>query len=183
MRRQTSLVFMFLMIGPSSVVCAQDLELKTMILGTGYDSETREVKGALLEEGATVKRAEGAKVVCFTAFDSGGETFVYHVWLYRGDEELEQGSLAPQAVLYDSTTKETTKYPLQDVLNRTPDLRELNDVRIAFIVRLRVGKSSYWRTYSMKSIDNLPSLGLWDCRVYDLDEKLLGKRTFTVVAE
>lgn len=184
MNRNTALFTIALLAITLSVTAgAQDIELKKIMLGTGYDSEAREVKEALPEEGATVKRTEGAKVVCFTAFDSEGENYVYHVWLYRGDEKIEPAAIRSQAVLYDSVTNETTRYTLQEVLNRTPDLRELTDVRIAFVVRLRVGKSDYWRTHSMKSIDNLPSLGKWECRVYDSNERLLGKRTFTVLEE
>ena len=184
MKRNTALFTIALLaIALSGTVGAQDIELKKIVLGTGYDSEAREVKAPLPEEGATVKRTEGAKVVCFTAFDSEGENYVYHVWLYRGDEEIKPAGIRSQAILYNSVTNETTRYTLQEVLNRTPDLRELTDVRIAFVVRLHVGKSDYWRTYSMKSIDNLPGLGQWECRVYDSNERLLGKRAFAVVKE
>ena len=180
--------FAFAMLGVLLVmaggqVIAQEVELKAQVLGTGYDRETREVSGNLPAEGAIVKRVEGAQVFCLTAFASETETFIYHVWLYRGDEPTGREPQEPQALYYDSVTKETTWYPMRVVLDRTSDLRELTDVRALFVVKLRVGKSGYWRTYSVKRIDFVPSLGTWECRVYNADEQLLGKKFFTVTAD
>ena len=105
------------------------------------------------------------------------------MWLYRGDEPCKWEPKEPQAIYYDSLTRETERFPLREVLDRIEDLRELTDVRTAFVVKLRVGKSPYFRTHSVKGIDGVPSLGTWECRVYSAEEKLLGKKVFTVIED
>ncbi|MFH1739643.1 MAG: DUF2914 domain-containing protein [bacterium] len=162
---------------------AQGIELKAQVLGTGYDRENRALTGELPAEGAVVKRQEGAKVVCSIAVASETETSVYHVWLYRGDEPCKWEPAERQATYYDSLTKETQRFPIREILDRTEDLRTLTDVRTVLVVKLRVGKSGNFRTHSMKKIDFKPSLGTWECRVYSADEKLLSKKVFTVVED
>ena len=173
----------FLVIAAGGQAVAQEVELKAQALGTGYDSENRAISGELPAEGAVVKRVQDAKVVCSTAFASETETSVYHVWLYRGDEPCKWEPTERQATYYDSLTRETLVVPIREILDRTEDLRELTDVRAAFVVKLRVGKSGNFRTHSAKKVDFKPSLGTWECRVYSADEKLLGKKVFTVTED
>jgi hypothetical protein len=72
--------------------------------------------------------------------------------------------------------------PPSEALAVFPDLRELTDIRAGLVVKLRVGKSGSFRVHSVKRIDAPPSLGSWECRVYDAEGKLLGKKSFAVSA-
>ncbi|HQP96895.1 MAG TPA: DUF2914 domain-containing protein [bacterium] len=178
-----SIASVCLLILTANDIQAQGAELVSLELGTGFDKASRAVANKLPVEQATVKRSESARMVCATTLKSAGKTYIYHVWLYRGDEQVASATEEIQVSVYDSEARTTEKYSLDDLLNRTEDLRELKDVRAALVIKLPVGTAPAFRTYSVKRIDSVPSLGVWECRVYSAEEKLLGKQAFTVVAE
>jgi len=178
-----SIVSICLLIFTANDSRAQGAELVSLELGTGYDKATRAVVNKLPVEQATVKRSDTAQMVCATSLKCAAKTYIYHVWLYRGDGQVGSATGEVQVSIYDSETRTTEKYPLGELLNRTEDLRELKDVRAALVVKLPVSPAPAFRTYSVKRIDSAPSLGQWECRVYSVKENLLGKQAFTVVAE
>lgn len=159
---------------------AQEIEVKRHDLGTGYDRETRILSGVLPEQKAVVSRAEHTHVICFTAIASHEDTVIYHVWLYRGKEE---SPAAPRVFSYDSLTKKTETHTPRQALEIFSDLKDAEEIKAGLVVKLRVGRSPFFRTHSVKRIDLPPSLGTWECRVYSADGKLLSKRSFTVTAD
>ncbi len=159
---------------------AQEIEVKRHDLGTAYDRETRTLTGVLPNQDAVVSRKEHAEVICFTAIASQVDTVIYHVWLYRGQEE---SPFTPGIFFYDSLIKKIETKTPQQAVEIFPDLKDLADVRAGLAVKLRISRSGFYRTHSVKRIDVPPSLGVWECRVYSAEGKLLSKRSFTVTGD